>query len=110
MMVEVDPSTELPIRIFKLPNMAFALPPERVREWPKRDAIEAIRRQVFAREKFRCRHCDKRLTWDIGEMNEIVPKGKGGEVSLDNCELLCHGCHQGRPDSVHGDRRWNGRQ
>lgn len=86
--------------------MSMALPSERIREWPKTEAITAIRRQVFARDEGECRHCGKIVTWDNAEMNEIHFKGRGGEVSVENCELLCYSCHQGRPDSVHGDRRW----
>jgi len=108
-LVEIDPATQLPIRIFRVNAEAWRMSADRVREWPKRDAVEAIRRQVFERDKYECRHCGALVTWKNGEMNEIKPKGDGGEVSLANCELLCYGCHQGGKAAVHGDRRWGGR-
>ena len=79
-------------------------------------AVGAIRAQVYDRaevenEEHECERCGRFITWDSFEMNEIRPKGAGGgktggEVSLENCEALCHGCHQGSPDSAHGNRRW----
>jgi hypothetical protein len=27
-------------------------------------------------------------------------------VSVENCEALCHACHQGDADSAHGNRRF----
>jgi 5-methylcytosine-specific restriction endonuclease McrA len=107
--LQIDPKTELPIRIFRIPNESFKFPPEVIREWPKRDAVESIRRQVFARAGYECEGCGTRLTWNMGHLHEQQPKGNGGEVSLTNCRLLCFDCHEGRGDSEHGDRRWGGR-
>lgn len=81
----------------------------------KAHAVGAIRAQVFDRatgdslageELSECEICGRIIRWDTFEMNERIPKGSGGEVSLENCEALCYACHQGRPDSAHGDRRW----
>lgn len=81
-------------------------------------AVGQIRDQVFERAKnpetgqFECEKCGRIITWETGEMNEKRPRGAGGgftggEVSLENCEALCHGCHQGEEDSAHGNRRWH---
>lgn len=83
----------------------------------KAEAVGLIRKQIFERVKnplsgqFECAKCGKIITEQSGEMNEKRPKGAGGgktggEVSLENCEALCHQCHQGSPDSAHGNRRW----
>lgn len=71
----------------------------------KADAVGNIRQQVFNRANWRCEHCGASLTYKTGQMHEKLPKGKGGEVSLENCMLLCYNCHQGRPDAEHGARR-----
>lgn len=80
----------------------------------KAEAVADIREQVFERTKnpvngqFECEKCGRTITWESGEMNEKIPKGsrRRGEVSLENCEALCWDCHQGSPDSAHGNRRW----
>ncbi len=72
-------------------------------------AVRLIRQMVRYRAGDLCERCGTALTESTGEMHETVPKGRGGEVSLDNCEWLCHRCHQG-DDGAHGDRRWGGRK
>jgi 5-methylcytosine-specific restriction endonuclease McrA len=108
--VELGPNG-LPCRIFRDKSWRD-LPEESVRKMDKAAAVGAIRAQVFDRasgedgDYTECERCGRRITWDGFEMNEKLPKGSGGEVSLKNCEALCHACHQGGPDSAHGDRRW----
>lgn len=72
----------------------------------RRTAVEQIRRQVFERSRNECENCGARITWNSMHMHEQVLKGKGGEVSLENCHALCGDCHEWRPDSEHGNRRW----
>ena len=66
----------------------------------QRLAVSDIRRQVFHRDDFRCRRCGLAVRWETGEMDEIVSKGSGGEVSVENCQVLCCICH----DDKHGRR------
>jgi 5-methylcytosine-specific restriction endonuclease McrA len=110
--VEVDKFGQVE-RIFRTTRAAvtFSLEhPQLVRTMPRREAVEAIRYRVFNRSQGNCEGCGEVITWETGEMNEKLARGKGGEQSYTNCEFLCHGCHQGRPDSQHGDRRWGGRK
>ena len=90
-------------------------PVERVYQTTKKEAVADIREQVFERcggdspaggEIHECEECGRRITWDTMEMHEKIPKGKHGEVSLENCVALCHLCHTGSADSAHGNRRW----
>lgn len=112
----------LPIRIFRDNSWLTCENPVQLMDRAR--AVLSIREQVFWRardfknmrpvfciEAYACERCGRRITWETFEMNEIRPKGKnggktGGEVSLENCEALCHACHQGGPDSAHGNRRW----
>ncbi len=107
--VEIDPKTELPIRILKTMKAATDLPPERVRQMARSVAVGYIRSQVIDRAKRNgivfCEFCGDRINEFIGEMHEVLPKGNGGEVSLDNCRFLCNGCHTGKPDSEHERHR-----
>lgn len=108
--VEIDPETKLPMRIFKNKKRALASDPEYVKEMERKEAVMLIRLQVVARaireKRVLCEFCGEVITSITGEMHEVVPKGKGGEVSLDNSRLICNTCHTGAADSEHGDRRF----
>lgn len=76
---------------------------------PKKDAVGAIRSQIWKRCGGRCEWCGKPVTesgplWKRMHMHEQIPKGSGGEVSLDNCHGLCQNCHEHDP-RAHGNRR-----
>lgn len=71
---------------------------------PRSEAVSEIRRQVFERDDYTCVHCGELVTWKTGHMDEFVSRGKGGEVSVDNCQTLCANCHIG-PQGKHGNRR-----
>ena len=99
-----------PVRIFR--DKSWRLLPEDEVAWiSKEEAVTEIRRQVFEKTKddngyYHCHDCGKPTNWLSGEMHEVVPKGKGGEVSVDNSICLCNNCHTGAKNSRHGDRRW----
>ena len=92
------------IRIFKHPATA-RLADGDIREYPRKDAVEAIRRQVYERSKGQCEDCGALITWGTLHLHERVPRSEGGEISLANCAAICYGCHIGRSDSAHGNRR-----
>ena len=109
--VEIGPNG-LPCRIFRDASWKTC---DSVQIMDRGKAVGAIRAQVFDRATgdspaggtiSECGRCGRYITWESFEMHETVPKGSGGEVSLENCEALCHGCHQGNTDSAHGNRRW----
>ena len=83
----------------------------------KKDAVGLIRLQVFERTggkvadgetvvPGKCEECERPIWWETFEQHEKIFKGRGGEVSLDNCKALCGSCHQWGPNAVHKDRRW----
>ena len=107
--VEIDPKTDLPIRILRTTLEALKLPPERVRQMARSVAIGYIRQQVVDRARrnrlINCEFCGKVVTELTGHMHEVVPRGQGGEYSVDNSRYICPECHIGR-DGEHGDRRF----
>ena len=111
--VEINPKTELPIRIVKHTWQVAKLDPEIVRRMARSVAVGYIREQVIERAKrnnlILCEFCGNVLTEVTGEMHEVVPTGDGGEVSLENCRFICNLCHTGRTGE-HGDRYWGGKQ
>lgn len=76
-----------------------------IAQWPRKDAVESIRQQVFERANNECQRCGKPVTWSTMHMDERIARGDGGEISLANCWALCYDCHEGRSDSEHGERR-----
>lgn len=98
------------LRIIKTWREACQIPPDRLIQYPRGEAVKQIRRLVFARSEGNCEWCSECTTWDTGEMHEVISKGDGGEVSTENCVFICHGCHQGRVDAAHGNRRWGGQK
>lgn len=93
-------------RIFKNQKQALALC-ENPQISFKDEATGAIRQQVYSRQKGKCLDCGKDLPYkgsiyERFHMDEVVSKGTGGVVSLENCQGLCYSCHiLGK----HGDRR-----
>jgi hypothetical protein len=76
---------------------------------PKFDAVGLIRKQIWQRCGGACEWCGKRITetgllWKRGHMHEQIPKGNGGEISLDNSVMICYTCHF-EDDRAHGQRR-----
>lgn len=81
----------------------------------KRRAQKVTRRQVVAkvwlRDKGHCVRCGVKCvppkeTYATdparGEVNDIVPRSKGGDpLDVGNNELICHGCHFGAPSGGH---------
>lgn len=92
------------VRIFRT-HKAAVMSQAHITQITRSTAVHEIRKQVRKRANGSCERCGTIVSSAVGEMHETLPKGKGGEVSLENCEWLCHGCHQGRPDSAHGNRR-----
>lgn len=64
--------------------------------------IAAIRKAIFVRQGKVCLWCAKALTWTQLHMHELVPRGKGGKISLDNSVGLCYSCHI---NGAHGNRK-----
>lgn len=89
-------------RIFKNAGAAALSKATEIKEYPRKNAKEEIRRQVFELSGGECQNCGNPLTWGSMHMHEKIHRGKGGEVSVENCEALCYGCHI---EIKHGDRR-----
>lgn len=117
--VEINPETQLPVRILKNAKEAALVKQsegmfedEIVRQMDRGTAVIIIRLQVVARARrgnlIQCEFCGKNITENTGHMHEVVPRGKGGHISVDNSRLICPECHIG-PEGEHGDRKWGGK-
>lgn len=84
----------VPIRILNHAPYDPDGPP--VVEWSRAGAVSAIRAQVFDRAAGHCERCDTPITPSTGHMHEVLPRGRGGEISLANSVALCARCHLGK--------------
>lgn len=66
--------------------------------------VGEIRRAVYDRQRGRCLDCDKFVTWKQAHLHELIPRSKGGKISLDGSVILCSNCHLNGPQN-HGDRK-----
>ena len=107
----------LPVRIFRRDKKYLTIPLDRWIWMTKADATGLIRLQVFERAGGKveggetlvpgnCEKCERPIWWETFENHEKVFRGRGGEVSLENCQALCPSCHQWGPNAIHQDRRW----
>lgn len=101
---EIDPANQRVIRIFRHPAKAIFMSPDVIRELPRKDAVEDVRRQVFERAGGVCEHCPKILTFETMHMHEKIFRSHGGEQSLANCQCLCADCHL---IGEHGGLQWS---
>jgi hypothetical protein len=98
-----------PLEVFKRQSeaiRAFTTYPSMMElvEMDRAEAVGMIRHDLFIKQKARCIACNKIVTEEQAHMHERVHRGQGGNISIDNSEILCSTCHIG-PDGAHGNRR-----
>lgn len=54
----------------------------------------ALRGRVFERDRGICQGCGRYTRWSDGQMHHRIPRGRGGEDSVANCEWRCRTCHE----------------
>ena len=52
--------------------------------------LPRIRREILGRDGFRCRQCG---STDHLAVDHVIPVAEGGEGTVENGQVLCHGCH-----------------
>lgn len=50
----------------------------------------ALRKAVFERDLYRCKHCGTHLNLSV---DHIVPESKGGTLDMSNLQTLCRPCN-----------------
>ncbi len=62
----------------------------------------AIRREVWKRDKNKCRNCGSKYALEI---DHIKPKAMGGDDSFENLRLLCRNCNQRAAVEIFGQSK-----
>ena len=65
--------------------------------YQKEKISNKLRKQVFERDAYRCRHCDTHIDLCV---DHIFPESKGGDLSLDNLQTLCRSCNSKKGTKV----------
>lgn len=60
------------------------------RSYQKKKIQGNLRREVFERDAYRCKHCDG---WQDLCADHIIPESKGGPTTLENLQTLCRSCN-----------------
>src|ERR1700690_1157416 len=84
------------VRIFKNRKSAVVSPAwdeRRVEECPRKNAVTAIRNNIFDLSDGFCKYCGKYEPWSSGHMHEEIHRGEGGEISIYNSVWSCFTCH-----------------
>lgn len=66
--------------------------------------VGEIRRAIFDRQEGLCARCGEIITFKTMHMHEIIHRGQGGEISLENSQGLCYSCHLG-PRGKHPEKQ-----
>lgn len=56
-------------------------------------AVAIIRYKVFLRSRGSCEICGSPVIENSGHMHEVLHRGKGGEISVENSVFICPPCH-----------------
>jgi 5-methylcytosine-specific restriction protein A len=59
----------------------------------RREFSRAVMREAFARAAGKCERCGNHLYTGKYQYDHIIADSIGGEPTLDNCAVLCTGCH-----------------
>ena len=59
----------------------------------KGEALVALRRRVFLRDKWTCQECGAICGWASGHLAHIQSRGAGGSDVLSNVLTKCADCH-----------------
>lgn len=56
------------------------------------------RRNIFARDRNKCQYCSKRCKTEDLNLDHVIPKSRGGEMSWENIVLSCIRCNDKKRD------------
>ena len=54
-----------------------------------RFASTTLKRAVFERDRGFCRYCRQTIAYDVGVTDHVMPKGRGGQTTLENLVWCC---------------------
>lgn len=67
---------------------------------PRHEFSKRIKRDAFVRAKGLCEDCGSRLTVGKFHYDHDTPDALGGSNLLDNCRVLCVGCHGSKTSQI----------
>lgn len=91
----------LAVEIYKSLRECIQASPKYYIQLNRAVAVEEIRKQIWDRTDGECEWCGSFIT-EAFHMHEVIPRGEGGNISLENSVGICASCHL---NDAHGDRK-----
>ena len=79
---------------------AFQRKMQEYRARQKKPIPRALRKAVFERDGFKCKHCGGQ--WELAA-DHIIPESKGGPTTLENLQTLCKKCNSRKCNRMPSD-------
>lgn len=86
---EYDREVRSPTVAFKMPAVARLL----VMFKRKKKAVKFSRVNIYARDKYRCQYCDKKLSISELTYDHVIPRAQGGKTQWKNIVTACQPCN-----------------
>lgn len=67
---------------------------------PRRSLSEREKRQVFIRDRGKCRYCGEFVEYKNAFMDHVYAWSRGGETTVENTVLSCRQCNLRKGDRV----------
>tara|TARA_Y100000310_G_scaffold8651_1_gene9184 strand:+ start:232 stop:501 length:270 start_codon:yes stop_codon:yes gene_type:complete len=64
----------------------------------KRFASAELKRRIFGRDEGRCYLCGDTYEYDQVVAEHVIPRGKGGQTTLENLKIACRPCNRKKSD------------
>jgi 5-methylcytosine-specific restriction endonuclease McrA len=93
-----------PVRIFRTHKAAIESGTH-IQHMDRAEAVRSIRDRLWLLSESQCMWCGFPVSYENFHMHEVVPRGAGGEISLENSVVICAECHIIGPDAAHSNRR-----
>lgn len=84
-------SEPMHVLFWTIDNYGLELAPDsRLKKYNRKPIPEKIRYEVYARDDFKCKHCQ--IGTDL-TIDHIMPVVRGGTNDIDNLQTLCRSCN-----------------
>jgi len=67
---------------------------------PRRSLSEREKRQVFSRDRGKCRYCGRDTLMQECEIDHVWPWARGGETTIENSVVSCRSCNHHKRDKT----------
>ncbi len=85
-----DTDIRSPTVVFKMPAVVRLINAFRRHKKP----VKFSRVNIYARDKYRCQYCRKKVTLSTATYDHVVPRAQGGKTEWTNIATACYACNE----------------